>query len=463
MNTLNKPRALLSIIGITALTFTAIGAASLPATADSTAPSAMVSQADNTAPPVFPTVPSDLDPNDGFTVDAVSVSSGQVLEPGQPVRIEELQSQPTRDCTPADRDGISICVGIGTPDPRAQVRPNDDNSMRSEGDMTTSSVLPLPSWCKSHGVDNTYWVNRFEQCGAFGGFVEVQERVNKTKWRTTGRMDFVMYNYIYTVRDNTTWGNQIEISPWSITGTAAGMTVSGSAACVWSCSNMLPGTTFLPQQPTLTTSAYGESYYTWLGGPDEVTKVKPQWSLYFDSAVGYSTIIRTGDPAYVRCDDALPGGPAGCAVPGYVTGTGYYSMSQFPTFGAHVAAAQASGLPGEYPNPLYRMVNPALQQLNRDTACPLDGSMPRPDINTNCDEYPFASTYQGAYTGGGTARTFDWCQITLPGESSTGALGYSVCMINAAENSKAGSDLQSKVFLPYRIIDRDQFYVTVTG
>ena len=115
MNTVKRRRALLSIIGISALAFLAISAAALPLSAGGTAPSPATTA--DIHRPVAPTVPSDADPNDGFTVEAVSVSTGQVLEPGQAVRIDELQAKPSRDCTPADSDGISICAGIGTPGP----------------------------------------------------------------------------------------------------------------------------------------------------------------------------------------------------------------------------------------------------------------------------------------------------------------------------------------------------------
>ena len=79
----------------------------------------------------------------------------------------------------------------------------------------------------------------------------------------------------------------------------------------------------------------------------------------------------------------------------------------------------------------------------------------------SCDEYPFASTYEGAALSGGGPRTQSWCQVPLSGPPSTGPAGYSVCTINAAENSQAGSLLNSVLYSPYRVIDGDAFHINV--
>lgn len=73
-----------------------------------------------------------------------------------------------------------------------------------------------------------------------------------------------------------------------------------------------------------------------------------------------------------------------------------YSLSgPYPQLAQHIQAAQDSGLP----NVLTRVTDPNISDANRATACP--SSYPRPD-GFSCDEYPFASTYQGAiFTGGG--------------------------------------------------------------
>ncbi|WP_425336587.1 NucA/NucB deoxyribonuclease domain-containing protein [Streptomyces profundus] len=128
----------------------------------------------------------------------------------------------------------------------------------------------------------------------------------------------------------------------------------------------------------------------------------------------------------------------------------------------------ASGLPGARGGtPLTRLVSPTLNQANRDTACPDTsvGGYPRPE-GFSCDEYPFASPVNGAYTSGqdGTPHpgpTFNWCQInTLP--TGSGANGWSACMIPGPENSLGGSRLGG-FYQSYRVIDGDDFWVLIVA
>lgn len=71
------------------------------------------------------------------------------------------------------------------------------------------------------------------------------------------------------------------------------------------------------------------------------------------------------------------------------------------------------------------------------------------------------SFFEGAYTGGGTARTWPWCQVTLAAPNSTGPVGYSVCMINNDQNTYAGSVLNNVLYTPMRVIDADPFHVHI--
>ena len=130
--------------------------------------------------------------------------------------------------------------------------------------------------------------------------------------------------------------------------------------------------------------------------------------------------------------------------------------------GVLATTAKASGLRGAYPNgiPLTRLTTPYLNTLNGDTACP--ASYPRPSA-MSCDEYPFRSTWEGAFTGlpraGG--RTFPYCQIPQLG-AGTGIGGYSSCMIPADQNSAAGGSLGA-VYRRERVIDSDPFRVWIVG
>jgi hypothetical protein len=105
----------------------------------------------------------------------------------------------------------------------------------------------------------------------------------------------------------------------------------------------------------------------------------------------------------------------------------------------HIADAQASGLPGAYGTnqPLTRLTDPVLRDRNGDTACPR--SIPRPP-GKQCDEYPFRSTWEGAFTGGGR---------------------YSIRILDGDKNGRAGTALQT-FYNNDRVIERDPFYVRIT-
>lgn len=214
-----------------------------------------------------------------------------------------------------------------------------------------------------------------------------------------------------------------------------------------------------PRAPSAGGNADGESYWQWTGATGAVGYGTPSWKITFKSPAAAATATMTRTAAQVRCDNAVPGrNIIGCVVPG-ITPYIRYDGTSFVEFGAHVAGAQASGLRGgSAANPLHRLVDATTQAANRNTACP--ASLPRP-TGKSCDEYPFASTYEGASLSGGGPRTQGWCQVTLSGTPSTGASGYSVCMINAAENSQAGSLMNSVLFVPMRVIDSDAFYVQI--
>ncbi|MFD9984015.1 NucA/NucB deoxyribonuclease domain-containing protein [Streptomyces massasporeus] len=94
---------------------------------------------------------------------------------------------------------------------------------------------------------------------------------------------------------------------------------------------------------------------------------------------------------------------------------------------------RSSSLAGEYCNSRI----PTLQQwANRNAACP--SSLERLP-GQQCDEYPFASTWQGAKSGGGD---------------------FSRRMINGQQNEEGGKAL-GRFYLYNRIIEKDKFLVWI--
>lgn len=202
------------------------------------------------------------------------------------------------------------------------------------------------------------------------------------------------------------------------------------------------------------------------------TYVSPQkWysqsriSWKFTNPVAYpreSNSLDDGPPAH-RCDDVLNGYRWGC-VYDLFRPTHEIGSLRYPTYARHIGLAHNFGMT----KILTRTQNDALRAANRAIACP--ESWPRPD-GKSCDEYPYASTYEGAanqsygrtflilggINGGGNEFL---CYVPLPKRQQGETGGYSSCMINANDNSGGGSDL-GVFYLDNRVIDGDQFEVRV--
>lgn len=136
-----------------------------------------------------------------------------------------------------------------------------------------------------------------------------------------------------------------------------------------------------------------------------------------------------------------------------------------PEAAGHIQKALESGLPGGSPSqPLHRQANNATRDINRQAACPRSGDISRDRAvsGRTCDEYPFASTTEGGYSSGGTGRTFN-PECHIPDLSAgTGPTGFSVCMIDGPQNSRAGSYLGA-FYGVNRVINQDPFWVSVSG
>ncbi|KJQ55749.1 NucA/NucB deoxyribonuclease domain-containing protein [Microbacterium sp. SA39] len=424
-------RRAFAVLGAIAGSMMIVGALAAPAQAAVPAPS-------TTSAPIEAPAPPDL---------TAAVSVGDEVEPITVETGDAMRS--TQDsCTQAG-DQV-LCIEMGT-EP-ADV-PLDE---AGRGDVQPFAMVNVPAWRLEAGVQNQYFANRTNMCGIFSGTLTVHQVTNGVPGAVVGTMQF--YNYIYMDTSLNRWANQMRVSPTIITGQAAGTQISGVATCTGGpC--VQASQSFPAQAPAAMGNADGESYWEWTGATGTAAYGTPSWSITFKSPGSTTSASLNRPAAQVRCDNAVPGRAViGCVVPS-ITPVIRYDGTSFVEFGARVSGAQASGLKGgSSANPLHRMVNATQQAANRNTACP--SSLPRP-TGKSCDEYPFASTYEGAALSGGLARTQSWCQVALVNPPSTGAAGYSVCMINANENSQAGSLMNSVLFGPSRVIDGDAFYVEI--
>ncbi|GAA2080668.1 hypothetical protein [Actinomadura alba] len=282
---------------------------------------------------------------------------------------------------------------------------------------------------------------------------------------------FVQADLVAINPNNPVFQHQQVIQPFLLEGEAEGATVAGGFSCVGWCTY---GTQNYPLQ-TLTRDDVAEgirNFGTTATAIDAIGYIDTTLNFTFGKS-GALSHTRTARGPQVRCDTAVPQFPqtTGCVFRQYRPAMDYSLTGPYPQLAAHIKKAQESGLPGAPGGtPLNRLIDQPMQKKNGDTACPqaASGGYPRPE-NHDCDEYPFRSTKQGAYTGNPgypngpmqpwPARTFDGCEINEP--SLTGPDGYSVCMIDSWQNQQGGNALNNTLYVPERVLDGDEFFVEI--
>ncbi|MCS4255979.1 hypothetical protein M2405_004282 [Rhodococcus erythropolis] len=192
------------------------------------------------------------------------------------------------------------------------------------------------------------------------------------------------------------------------------------------------------------------------GRYNDFTNGTTAWKPMYERDIAYSLI---------RCDQALTAGQIGCIFPAEIPLLPYYDPYRLGQLAGHIAAAQASGIPGDYEAdlPLHKGTREA-ETENRDNACKTNPRVPSVRSDRDCDEYPFASAREGAASGG-TERTFQGCGLplvaqNLPNGSPITGPRYSICLINPSHNRSGGGD--ARWFYHHnRVLMDDPFYVDV--
>ncbi len=311
------------------------------------------------------------------------------------------------------------------PGPRPALR-TDNNQLTPEARaLKARTPIPLPDWCYQESPSG-WWLMRTEACSISSWILDVYERPSN---KLVGQMTYLQADLIATDSTLSAWNHQVAISMTGGWGLGLGTSLSGTGSCSGACTT--EDIDFPKQAVKLDNAPFGyvvvNSTVSASGatgtGKTTVTYefTNPKWTIPIAP-------VKSTPPMKTRCDNAVPGkNSVGCVFPDYVSVNLVSKTGLYPNYARHLQDAQASGLPGAYPDgaPLHRLVDEVKQTANRNTACPqaANGGYPRP-TGFSCDEYPFASSREGAaqatppYPG----RTFGWCQIgALPSGSGAKA------------------------------------------
>ncbi|MEU1106634.1 NucA/NucB deoxyribonuclease domain-containing protein [Streptomyces tibetensis] len=387
------------------------------------------------------------------TPGAQYTACASLLEPAVELNSDEQavlsQLEAPADTSAAESAVLAGVPGAGQAGAEATPQSTDEDATPSdapadEADTVAAAARPRPwkepKWCIDAGVDNTWYIERMRGCGIWRSEVNA---IDVRTGRKVGGIKYLVVGYSFSARDSKTWAYQVrllESSRWGrgVNGTKA----SGTASCVGKCkvvNKSFPAQTISKSaepygqfymDTTINTAAAkqrgtGRSVASW-------TFTNPQW-VAPSEPTKHSTVD-------VRCDNALPGAPrqVGCVNLQAVPVISYSQTGPWPDVAKHIKDAQATGLPGKYGTAHYltRLTDRRKIKENRDKACPT--SLVRPP-GKSCDEYPFASTWQGAKHSGGD---------------------FSRRMVNARQNTDAGKAL--KGFYTYsRVLEGDRFLVWI--
>jgi Deoxyribonuclease NucA/NucB len=270
-------------------------------------------------------------------------------------------------------------------------------------------------------------INRFEICTNSAGVISV---INLSNGQLVGQMNYALQQDIVMNPNTLTFAENYNMTFTSGSGNILGMMVSLAVTCGQFCSAT---TNFTNPGPAVVGGSFGGAI-SYSDFPVLVDSTKSTYTLTA-SGPGAPGVGVTQSQTY-RCDTEI-GITGGCVNPGYwpiLT-----TMVNLPTIVQNIRNVQSTG-PHHYGRmnggfPLTR--SDSSQTANNNAACPPAGAQPP---NTSCDEYPFATTAQGA----ATSQKPDWGSVWAP---------------NSEQSSQGG--FISSFYQSNRVLNGDAFWVQV--
>ncbi|MFG2116632.1 NucA/NucB deoxyribonuclease domain-containing protein [Streptomyces sp. NPDC048718] len=313
----------------------------------------------------------------------------------------------------------------------ANARANGDRvAVVNSLDSASPQAATATTSCST--VRSAWLISRFHACANATGTFRV---LDARSGRELGRMTYTVHGEVTSRTGSKAFGYGLRFTRNSVSGAAAAAVISGGA----SATNATTKGSLPSQSLGASGRAAGNFTFTSKVGSGKIlaSGATPRWSFTVPGATPSSS---ASFPApVVRCDNALKGYPRsyGCVFPQAKNVLQYSLSGPVKEVAKHIKDAQTSGLPGAYGSRtvLQRLYDESKIRANRRKSCP--ESLPRP-AGKSCDEYAFASTYQGG---------------SLLGK-------YSRRMVNATQNTDAGRALNT-FYTVNRILNKDPFQVAI--
>ncbi|AEY94295.1 hypothetical protein SHJG_p1164 (plasmid) [Streptomyces hygroscopicus subsp. jinggangensis 5008] len=329
----------------------------------------------------------------------------------------------------------ALTVGVGAP---AAAGTQDTGTLRvtigRAAERTSTSALAAPSANASCTI-NRITVNRYSECEWITIHVDVV-KVVRGQPVLEGTADFDAKHQMTLKAKSANWSEKFSLSKAKTTRAGKGLHVNIAA----SSKSGTKAKVHFAQGHTLDSASSGSVDYTTGAIPKKKinAKAKTTYTFTFTKA-GYSPGTVSYDSAVYRCDNYY--GTSGCAIPDSPTGV---SMINQPIIADGIRGLRSRG--GHYGDPyggkpLHWMINDKEKNKNRAAVCPKN---PPADMKragrTSCDEYPFASTYEGGTHLPAKQRIITW--------------------VRKAENDSQGGTITTWR-RAYHVMDHDPFFVIV--
>ncbi|KUM95737.1 hypothetical protein AQI95_43005 [Streptomyces yokosukanensis] len=284
---------------------------------------------------------------------------------------------------------------------------------------------------------NKISINRFSECEWVTIHVDVIKVIDG-KPEIEGTVDFDVKHQMVLNAKSANWSEKFTVSKAKTTRAGAGVAADIAAAS----GGGTKATVRFSQGHILSSGpANGSVGYT--TGPIAKKKINPKAKTHYTytfTKAGYTPGTVSYDSAVYRCDNFF-GTTTGCAIPEVPTGL---ALLEQPRINEGIRKLRSRG--GHYgdPNggkPLHWMINETQKRKNRGAVCP---NTAPPDMKragrTSCDEYPFASTYEGGTHLPSNQREITW--------------------VNKQENNSQGGAITTWR-RNFHVMDHDPFYVIV--